>query len=233
MVERDVRGTTHHHHHRPDGNIPHDAHHGDGDSHVSEPARRGGKRVHHEKEESQRKERGTRMSKRTEKVISSVAAFIAFVFAMSAGVYAGEARQLRPTDRSVADRPEVFPTDFGRNFRERRELRESERGRGRFERDFERDLVFAVRDWERNDARSFRERAFQLREFRFDDGFVRRPFFAERRDDGDRPYERLESRRTERRAEFRPDAEREARAERVTRFAGEFDFERGREARAA
>lgn len=229
MVERDVRGTTHHHH-MPDGNIPHDAHHGDGDSHVSEPARRGGKHVHHEKEESQRKERGTRMSKRTEKVISSVAAFIAFVFAMSAGVYAGEARQLRPTDRSVADRPEVFPTDFGRNFRpERRNARGGEQERGRFERD----PVFTVRDWERNDARSFRERAFQLREFRFDDGFVRRPFFAERRDDGDRPYERLESRRTERRAEFRPDAEREARAERVTRFVGEFDFERGREARAA
>lgn len=78
MTTSDPRELTRHERGR-DRNTPRETHTDDVDSHVSEPTRRGGRHTHHKKEENGHKERTTKMTKRTARVLTSVAAAIAFI----------------------------------------------------------------------------------------------------------------------------------------------------------
>jgi hypothetical protein len=230
MAENDFRNSNRHHGRRT-RNTPRDAHSDGVNSHASEPARRGGKNIHHDKEENPHKERATKMSKRATRVISGVAASIAFIFTLTGSTFGFESRNLRPTDNRANARTEVFSTAFdfakrGADFN-RPELRS--RGRAGSNFDQPRDDLFALRVGVRNGWRSSATFNFRVRESDFNSRLDGRPDFASRPIDTERPDERLDDRRNDSRGEFYFQAERGLRSGNDSDFSRDAKADRDRD----
>lgn len=96
MAHKDFRGSDGHHGRR-NRKPPRGAHWDDSDSHVSEPARRGGRHIHHEKAENSKKE-GTTKMKRATRILGGAAASLAFVLALSGNGLGSDYRGARLDD---------------------------------------------------------------------------------------------------------------------------------------
>lgn len=226
MAEKDFRNSNRHHGRR-NKHVASDAHSDDVNAHVSEPARRVGKRNQHKKEENPHKERATKMSKRATRVISRVAASIAFIFILTANTFGFERRDPRPADNRANARPEVFSTAFdfdksGADFN-----RQESRIRYRAVRNFERFRgdVSAFRIENRNGSRALETLNLRVREREFNNRPDNRSDFTSRPIDIERPDERFDGRRNDERNEFG------FRADRGLRLGYDFDFSRNVEAR--
>lgn len=229
MAKNDFRNSNRNHGRRHQ-HTPHDPHFDDVSSHDSEPARRAGKRIHDKKEKNQHKERTTKMSKRATRIISSVAASIAFIFTLTANTFGFESRNQR-TDFRAGARASVFSKEFDFDKRDAGFYRQQFSIRDRSVRGFERSRgeVFASRFDTRRDFRALATFNVRARERDFDSRVDSRPDYIQRSVDVGYQNGRFDVRRDGNRREIGFRVERELRFGNDFGFSGEFEARTNRD----